>query len=352
MDCSSRLTASIRRCAGLLALLAIGWAGAVRAEDVNVGIIGSVTDAPFFIADAKGYYRDEGLTVHLVQFDSGAKMTAPLAIGELDAGGGAASAGLYNAAAQGIVMKIVADKVQYGTTYNHASLLIRKALVESGRFKGYKDLKGLRIATAAHGSSDESVLNEALKRGGLKWGDAEPVYLGFGQHLPAFVNGAIDASLTPEPLVTTILNSGAAMRFVSNEKFYPKQQSSVLVYGSPFIKNRPATADKFMRAYIRAVRFYNDAVANGSLSGPTGPEVIAILAKYSTVKDAKVYSVITPHSVDPDGKVNLESLWKDWQFFKDTGQIDGKVTPDEVVDGSFAEKAVAALGPYKPAMPK
>jgi NitT/TauT family transport system substrate-binding protein len=333
-------------------LIVLGWAGAVQAEVVNVGIIGSVTDAPFFIADAKGYYKDEGLTVNLVQFDSGAKMTAPLAIGELDAGAGAASAGLYNAAAQGIVMKIVADKVQYGTTNNHASLLIRKALMESGRFKDYRDLRGLKIATAARGSSDESVMNEALKRGGLKWGDAEPIYLGFAQHLPAFANGAIDASLTPEPLVTTILNSGVAVRFVSNEKFYPKQQSSVLVYGSPFMKNRPETADKFMRAYIRAVRFYNDAVSNGSLTGPTGAEVIAILAKYSAVKDAKVYSVITPHSVDPDGKVNIESLWKDWQFFKDTGQIEGKVTPDDVVDVSLADRAVASLGPYKPAMPK
>jgi len=29
------------------------------------------------------------------------------------------------------------------------------------------------------------ILNEALKRGGLKWGDANVVYLGFPQHPPA-----------------------------------------------------------------------------------------------------------------------------------------------------------------------
>src|ERR1700742_4799426 len=138
-----------------LALLAAGCAAA-RAENVNVGIIGTATDAPIFIADAKGYYRDEGLTVSMVRFDSGAKMTAPLATGELDAGAGAASAALYNAGSQGIVMKIVADKVQYGTSYNHASLLVRKALIESGAFKDYRDLKGRKIAVAARGSSDES----------------------------------------------------------------------------------------------------------------------------------------------------------------------------------------------------
>lgn len=333
-------------------LAAVASAGAGRAEDVNVGIIGSSTDAPLFIAKDKGYFQDEGLTVNLVQFNSGAKMTAPLAAGELDAGAGAAPAGLYNAAARGIVMKIVADKVQYGMHSSHASLLVRTALMNSGQFKDYKDLKGLKVALTARGSSDESVLNEALKRGGLKWGDAEPVYLGFAQHLPAFANGAIDASLTAEPLVTRILNAGVAQRFVSNDKFYPGQQSAVLIYGSLFIRNRPETARKFMRAYIRAARFYDDAVSNASFTGPNAKEVIAILARDSTLKDPKVYAAITPPYINPDGRLNIASLRKDWQFFKDTGQIDGKITPDEVIDTSFVDWAVASLGPYKPAVAK
>jgi hypothetical protein len=44
--------------------------------------------------------------------------------------------------------------------------------------------------------------------------------------------------------------------------------------------------------------------------------------------------------------VNVESLTKDWQFFKDTGQLDGKVGPADIVDTSFVAEAVAALGPY------
>jgi hypothetical protein len=44
----------------------------------------------------------------------------------------------------------------------------------------------------------------------------------------------------------------------------------------------------------------------------------------------------------------MESLTKDWQFFRDTGQIDGKVTPTDIVDKSFVDEIVAALGPYVP----
>jgi NitT/TauT family transport system substrate-binding protein len=321
-------------------------ATSARAETVRVGIVGASSDAPFFIADAKGYFSAEGLSLELTSFDSGAKMVAPLGTGDLDAGGGAVSVGLYNAVKRGVGLKIVADKVHYGPGYGFASLLVRKSLVDTGKFKHYGDLKGLRVAISGVGIGDESVLNEALKRGGLKWADATPVYMGFAQHPPALANGAVDASITNEPTSTFIQRQGSAIRFAGNDEFYPNQQTAVLLYGDPFIKNRRPVALKFMRAYLRAVRFYNDALADGRLAGPNGPEVVSILTKYSALKDADLYRVITPPAIDPNGVVNVESLTKDWQFFKDTGQLDGKVGPNDIVDTSFAAEAVAALGPY------
>ena len=79
-------------------------------QDVTVGLPAVVTDAPFFIAQANGYFKDEGLTVHFEDFASAAKMIAPLGAGEIDVGAGAPSVGLYNAVARGIGIKIVADK--------------------------------------------------------------------------------------------------------------------------------------------------------------------------------------------------------------------------------------------------
>jgi NitT/TauT family transport system substrate-binding protein len=336
--------------AGLAALTATfvlcAPAATAHAETVRVGIVGASSDAPFFIADAKGYFGDEGLAVELMPFDSGAKMVAPLGTGDLDAGGRAASVGLYNAVKRGVGLKIVADKVHYGPGYGFASLLVRKALTDPGKFKTYADLRGLRVAISGVGIGDESVLNEALKRGGLKWGDATAVYMGFAQHPPALANGAVDASITNEPTSTFIQRQGSALRFAGNDEFYPNQQTAVLLYGEPFIKNRRPSALKFMRAYLRAVRFYNDGLAGGHLAGPNGPEVIAILTKYSAIKDADLYRAITPPAIDPDGAVNIESLRKDWQFFRDTGQLDGKVAPADIIDMSFVTEIGTALGPY------
>jgi hypothetical protein len=48
--------------------------------------------------------------------------------------------------------------------------------------------------------------------------------------------------------------------------------------------------------------------------------------------------------------VNVASLRKDLEFFRELGLIEKKdMTVDGVVDGSFARAAVAKLGPYQPA---
>jgi hypothetical protein len=43
---------------------------------------------------------------------------------------------------------------------------------------------------------------------------------------------------------------------------------------------------------------------------------------------------------------------KDWQFFKDTHQIDGSATVDQVVDLSFIDDALGKLGLYHSATAK
>ena len=76
-------------------------------------------------------------------------------------------------------MKIVADRSRTEPGNFFQTLMVRKALVESGRFKTYADLKGLKVALLGQGGSPSSTLNEALKRGGL-------IPAGFGLDLSGY----------------------------------------------------------------------------------------------------------------------------------------------------------------------
>lgn len=335
-----------------LSMLFAAWmlCGLARADDlpvINVGIANTSSDAGFFIAEAKGYFKDEGLKVKLIPFGSAAGMIAPLAGGQLEAGGGTVSAGLYNASLSHINMKIVADKGSIAEGYDYSTLLIRKDLVDSGRYKSFADLKGMTVAVAAKGAGSESALNEALKKGGLTLHDVNPIYLGFPEHYIALANHKIDASITNEPTVTKAIRDGIAVR-ASKTAIYPGQQTAVVLYSQNFIDQHRDQAEKFMVAYIRALRYYNDALSGGKLAGPTADDVISILTQYTKIKDPAVYRAITPNAADPDGHVHLAALRNDLVFFKQQGFVHGKIAVKDVVDDSFANAAVKQLGPYHP----
>jgi NitT/TauT family transport system substrate-binding protein len=344
-----RLRKSSVVAAPLLCLALAGAASPVLAADqVKIGISRTISDAGYYIADAMGFFREEGLEVSITGFNSAAQMIAPLGIGELDVGGGTVSAGFYNAIGRGIGMRIVADQGSIKPGYGFSSLMVRKDLVDTGRYKTFADLKGMKVAVAAPGTGSSSALNEALKKGGLKYGDVDIVYIGFPEHLPTYRNKGIDASITNEPTMTRAIEENVAVRVAGNDVTYPDQQTAATVFSDHFIKGRRDAAERFMRAYLRGVRMYNDALQDGHLAGPKANEVIPILVKYTTIKDESMFRRMIPSYCNPDGEVNVASLKKDLEFFRELGLIEKKdASVDGVVDPSFARAAVAKLGPYR-----
>ena len=326
------------------AVMALG--GRVQARELTIGTIGASSDAPLFIADAKGYFAEQGLKVTFVRFDSAAKMIPSLGSGEVDVGSGATSAGLYNAYARGIPIKIVSDKARNAKGYGFQAIMVRTDLIDSGQVKSLKDFKGLKVAMSANGNSENAFMNYALVQNGLSYNDIDPIFLGFPNQIAAYANKAIDASLTVEPTVTELLKQGTAKKLVSADEVFPDYQTAVIFYSPIFMKDQPDNAKKFMVALVKAIRFYDDALKDGHLAGPNADEVIKILTQYSFIKDPAVHRAIVSQAIDPDGQLNMPSLQMAWQFFKDTKQIDGSVKVDDVVDLSYVHAASKALGPY------
>jgi NitT/TauT family transport system substrate-binding protein len=319
----------------------------LAADTVKLGMIGSVGDAPIYYALDKGYFADVGINLQLEPMGSLAKQIAPLSTGELDAGCGAISAGLYNAVNRAIPMKVVADKGRNAPGYGYNSIIVRKDLVDSGAVKTLADLKGRTIATIGVGSTDMSILNEAMKTVGLSYDDIKQTSLTLPNHLIALENKGIEATLTPEPVATMILDKGIGVRLATVDRFYPDQQQTVIVFSNKFMKDRPEVAERFMVAYLRGVRAYMDTLKDGLIAGKGADDVIASIMNHTGPKDAALLKRIFPVVIDPNGEVNLASMKKDWEFLKSKGLIDKTTTPEDIVDMSYVQAAVKKLGPYK-----
>jgi NitT/TauT family transport system substrate-binding protein len=331
----------------LATALVASIAGEARAVDkVTVGTGGSASDAPFYIAYDKGFFKDEGLDVDLIVLDSGAKVIAPLGTGELDVGSGALSVGFWNALVRGVKFRIVADRGHTEKGYLYQSVFMRKDLIDSGHFKSLKDLKGMRMGFAAQGVTSLSLLNEAAKFAGIKFEDVTPVYLSFPQQIAALQNKGLDGSFLIEPQATAAVNAGYGVRFMDTNEFYPHQQISVIFYSDKFARDRKDVADKFMRAWLRGVRAYNDALKGGKIAGAGADEVVQTMAKSFNMSPALVREMYS-QAVDVTGAVNAAGIQKDLDFFLQQGWVTGQIKANDVIDTAFAHKASAELGPYQ-----
>lgn len=334
---------------GVVGFIVAGASVAAAAEPVvvQIGIASAISDVAIFIAQKKGYFRDEGVAAKTTTFTSASDMVAPLGAGQLDVAGGSPSAGLYNAVARGIKLKIVADKASSPPGYGVNAIMVRKALIDSGRFKSLKDLKGMKLALAGRGVSSMTTLDDALKSVGVQYSDVDVLDMSFPNILVAFQNGGIDAGIPTEPFITLAAKGGYAVKIKGDDEIYPGHQIAALMYSQKFAEEKPAVAVSFMRAYLRGVRFYNDAMKDGRLAGPTADEVIAILVELTPIKDPAVFRAITPSGNNPDGRVNAASLKHDQEFYRELGLLTGDVKVDQVVDYSFVNAALKTLGPYK-----
>ena len=326
---------------------AFGWTAPAAAQtNVSVGVTGSATDVGLWVADKKGFFREEGITVTFNTFDSAARMITLLGTAELDVGAGAHSAGLFNAVGRGIDIRIVADKSQNVTGRGSQKLLVRKDLIDSGRYKSFADLKGMKIAGSAPGSAASTVILKFLEKGGLKADDIDNVYMAFPQMGVAMQNGAVDAALPAEPAVSSALRLGGIVAVANDYDVYPVHQISEILYSGKFA-GKTELARKFMRAFLRGVRAHNDSLGpDGNFLGEKGDEIVSILTQYGAFKDPKVWRSFVFSACGPDGALHIPSIKEDLAIWKQQGLIEVPVETEKAIDTSFVEWAVKDLGPY------
>jgi NitT/TauT family transport system substrate-binding protein len=336
----------------LTATLVLGaWimsqAVALATDRLKIGVTGTSSDITLFIAEDKGFLAEEGIAPEWTPFRSATKMVVPLGTGELDVGAGAPGAGLYNAAARGVSVKIVADKGSMPPGYGYFSLLVRKDLIDSGKVKTYADLKGLKIGDLSKEGSGDVTLSKALKKGGLKFSDVERLYMGGAQLAVALQNKALDAALITEPSASIAVANGWAVRFGPGDEIYPNQQVAVVLYSENLIEKKRDLAQRFMNAYVKAVRVYNDALKGGRIAGTSADYVIDLLVKRTNIKKRELAQMIVPQGVNPNGCANEDSLQYQFAFYKKMGWVDSNQDGNSLISNSFCKAAVAKLGPYK-----
>ncbi len=301
------------------------------------------TDAGIFVALDRGYFAEQGIDLDYVGFAAAADMVPAVATRQVHGAGFAINAPVINAVARGVEIKAVADKGSLPPGFGWEAFLIRKDLVDSGRFKDAADLKGLTLGTTPpiNAGAGYPALARVLQQAGLSEDDLRLEELSFADLNAALAGKAVDVGMQLEPLVTAAVKQDIAVRWKGLDEIIPNQQIAVIGYGPAITIDNPALGRAFMVAYLKGVRDYNRAFT----TGVGRPEVVAAIAKYSTVKDPAIVDAMVPVGLHPDGRVNVQSLINDQRFYVEKGTVSTPIDMHQLVDDSFVEYALQMLGP-------
>jgi len=333
------------RLLSLAALVGIGTAlfatSSLAADKLKLGQLRAANAS--FVAAEKGFYAAEGIDVEFVFFRSGAELVPALSTGQIDIAMTSPGAALYNAMAQGVNATIVAsysvaDPNRAGGDPN--AIAIRQDLIDSGKVKSAKDLKGLTFAITARGQFTNLFADEYLKSGGLTEQDVRMVNMSYPDMLAAFQGKSIDAGSVLDPYGAVAEKEKFATSVVKLSELMPGFTLGVVMYGERLSKKERDLGMRFMRA-LQKGNEYNLRVV-GTQEGRN--EIAQIYQKHVPLQSAAVYA--DPKmglslgrkslAVDVDGPHGLG-----WQlnWYADAKLVPTKPDLAKVVDNSFANAA-------------
>ena len=219
----------------------------VAPSTVRIGyLLGDLHHLPFFVAQDRGFFAEEGLSVEVVgPFDAGPSEMDALAANQIDMGYvGVAPAVL--AAARKIPLSIVSGVNLEGS-----------GLVTGMDINSVAELKSKRIATPAPGSIQYVMLGMLLAGNNLGYNDIElfPGTVKPPDMPQSLQTGRINGYFVWEPFVARSVVGGYGKVLVESKDIWPGHPCCVIVTGGDFVRSHESTVASVIRAHRRAIDF-------------------------------------------------------------------------------------------------
>jgi len=276
----------------------------------------SNTNATYYVAQAKGIFKDEGLEVEFIQINP---RLGAMAVLNGDVTFTTSFVSTFRGIVQGLPMKTVFILLKKGLYY----LMVRPEII-----KDIQDLKGKKLGVTAINGGDHIIGRELLRMKGIDPNSVQAIAVGDPSlRFQAVVTGVVQAVSVPPPYDVQLQNLGLKPISGPPEIGVP---SSGLFAADRFIKENPQILRRTIRASLKANRFIE---ANRE-------ETIRILAQFVPQK-----LELAARSYDTE----LKALAKDGTMtdaeieFQMDRLADKRRPLDEVRDFSIARQALKEL---------
>jgi ABC-type nitrate/sulfonate/bicarbonate transport system substrate-binding protein len=272
---------------------------------VRLNMNPSMTYAPLMIAKDEGYFAAEGIDAEFVTLDTNSAVAATIA-GKIDVLSQGLRSSVFNMILQGQPLRVVAGKGHSDPSGCTAEAFIAPIATARAIEAHGGSLEGQRFGII-RGGSIEYLTTRFLEA--RKTNPDRVVILQMPQGTFASARDKFDGvRLTTEPNLSSALSEGWAAIVARSDDVAPRTQNAMLVYGKRLLQTEPEVGHRFMRAYLRGARTYNE--------GKTARNV-EIISRYTKLSpDIVRRSCWT--AIEPDGRIDPKSVqpFLDWAVKK------------------------------------
>jgi NitT/TauT family transport system substrate-binding protein len=320
---------------GLCLLLSIGTPARAEAIPIRIGVVQTLAVGPIFVADERGYFRDEGLDANITFFDAAQPIAVAAASGDVDFGCTGMAAAFYSLAGQGVLRIIAAGNREMPGFKNAAYIASNRAY--DGGFKSLKQLAGKTVAVTQFGSQLHYDLGLAAEKYDVPLKDIHIAALQTNTNVSsALAGGQTDLAVFPVTPTMALLSKNEAhlLGWVGDEA--PYGQANTAFTATKIANEKRDTVERFLRAFKRGAKDYHDAFADDQehrRDGPGAEAIIAILAKYTKQKADTIGTAIP--WLDTQLRLDAKDVRHQIEWFTQQGQMKGKVDPAEIIDKRY-----------------
>lgn len=310
---------------GLGTLANASSAQAASMTKMNIGYLPSPEHLLLYVAQEKGFFKEEGIDSTLFQFTNSAEGMNSILAGKIDVGPFGVSAPLA-------FISKGADAVVIGGANSGACALVTMP-DRHDELKDIKNYKGKKIASVRLSTADV-IFRGALLDAGIDWkqGDAQMIEMESpAATMEALKKGRVDAALIWTPYVAMAEDLGVKVAMYITD-LYENNVCCRQAVLRDNLKDHPELWENFMTALIKAYDFYQN----------NHEETIDITAKYVRVDkkylEKETYAADATMICSPDPMKS--SVNKYWGIMKQTGFIKTDIDINDHIETAIYKTAL------------
>ncbi|WP_158933081.1 ABC transporter substrate-binding protein [Acidisphaera sp. S103] len=331
----------LKRILGSVLLAGLLLASAAQAnEPLRLGLLHTLSPAPFYIAQERGYFKDEGIDLTFRFFQAAQPIAAAAVAGDIDVGVTALTGGFFNLAEKG-TLKVIGGAMHEEKGYEGSAILVSNKAFDAG-LTSIDKLPGHSLAITQYGSSFHYIMGRIAEEHGfdLKSITLRPVQQ-IANMVAAVTSDQVDATIAIASVAKPLAASGQVHILGWVGDVVPYQLTAVFTTPA-MIANKPDLLKHFAAAYQRGVADYRDAFLRLDAAGHPVVDAktdaaVALLTKYVFTGDPdarrKILSGVGFY--DAGGALDVKDVENQVRWFKAQGLVKGDMDPAVMLDTHF-----------------